>query len=201
MVAPPEVNRQMLLNGFSSRLRVLGVLVIGLACVPAVAFAQADSMTRVERTPTYDVVLSIGPAESGSMAMDSDMADQGMHVNHRLMVRINEADNGSVVSDVTPTIRITDKSTGESRDLPHVMGMSGGMGPNDFDYGQNVFLPDGTYLVTVQVAPSDTAEFRDVMVVASPAMTDPSMGHDMGASHEMGMSHDMGMPEQMSPGH
>src|SRR5438105_2543805 len=175
----------MLNSGFISTARVLGFLMVGAACLPAVAHAQADSMTRVERTPAYDVMLLIGPAQepsplmamqpdqSADMAMGhgpgmlSDQADQGMAVNHRLEVRITQATSGSVVTDVTPSIRVTDRSTGESRDLAQIMGMNTGMGAEDFRYGQNVFLPDGTYWVTVQLGRGETAQFRDVMVVAS----------------------------------
>jgi hypothetical protein len=121
-------------------------------------------LTRVERTPTYILSLAIGPAESMDMAhpASGDMAhpamgdstmmapapmdDQGMAVNHRLDVRITRADSGAIVDDVFPTIRVTDKATGESRDLPQVMGMPGMT--NDFRYGQNVWLPDGTYHIT-----------------------------------------------------
>ena len=70
-------------------------------------------------------------------------------------------------------VTVTDKATGAARDLPGVMGASGGMSGTDFHYGQNVFLPDGTYEVTVQLGPGNTAVFRDVMVMASTMM----MGH------------------------
>ena len=49
------------------------------------------------------------------------------------------------------------------------MGIYGSsMGPSDFHYGQNVFLPDGMYMVTVLIGESDAARFRDVAVMASP---------------------------------
>jgi hypothetical protein len=101
-----------------------------------------------------------------------------MAVNHALDVHITVGDTDMIVSNVTPTIRITDKTTGASRDLPNVMAMHDmAMSASDLHYGQNVFLPDGTYLVSVLVAPGDTAEFRDVMVMAEPMMVDHSMGH------------------------
>ena len=43
------------------------------------------------------------------------------------------------------------------------------MGPADFHYGQNVFLPDGVYLVTVSVGSDDTAQFRDAIGLAQSA--------------------------------
>jgi hypothetical protein len=179
----------------------LGLFALVLAGWPVAAFAQTAPMMRVERTPRYTVVLAIGPAEQvmspmdamhspagevvvtgGDMAMMSEPMDQGMAANHSVDVHIALADAMTVVMDVTPTIRITDKATGVARDLPAVMGMySSSMGPSDFHYGQNVFLPDGTYTVTVMVGESDAAQFRDVDVMAGPMMmTDHAMNTDMG---------------------
>jgi hypothetical protein len=143
-----------------------------------------------------EVMVTGGPMEnmggSGSMAggsmgeMGSSMSmnpdrDQGMGVNHHLEIHITRNDSGAVVDDVTPVIRITDKSTGESRDLPQVMGMYAVQtGPSDFHYGQNVWLPDGTYTVTAMIGP-DTAVFRDVEVMGGMQMGggggSMSMGH------------------------
>jgi hypothetical protein len=195
--------------------RALGVVVAGLVCLPAASFAQTAPAMLVERTPRYTFNLTIGPVEAmvspmdamhgmtgevvsgGSMSHDtgmmSDHMDQGMAANHHLEVHIAQSESGTVVMDVTPTIRITDKSSGESHDLQQVMGMYGAaMGMNDFHYGQNVFLPDGTYLVKILVGP-DTAEFRDVMVAASPMMADHAMGAGASMSHDTGMAHDMSM--------
>jgi hypothetical protein len=172
-----------------------------------------DSNMRVERTPAFDVVLTIGPAQAMStptmqpsastdmgtshdmsmsdnqMTMQPQHADQGMAVNHWIDVHVAQSSSGAAVSDVTPTIRIVDKSTGEAHELPSVMGMSGGMSPGDFHYGQNVFLPDGTYQISVLLGPADTAEFRDVVVAGSPMMTEPAMNSStMGTSHDMGMT-------------
>ena len=145
--------------------RALGVVAVGLLCVPAAAFAQSAPTMLVQRTSNYTLVLGIGPVETMVSPMDamhgmtgevaitgdpmshdtgmvSDHMDQGMAANHHLEVQISQTASGSVVMDVTPTIRITDKLSGTSRDLPQVMGMYGSsMGPSDFHYGRNVFLP------------------------------------------------------------
>jgi hypothetical protein len=190
--------------------RVVSLVALGFACLPVVAHAETDSTMRVEQTPAFDVVLTIGPAQAMSpmpmqsstdMGMSHDMsmgetdmtmqpqqADQGMAVNHWIDVHVAQSGSGAVVSDVTPTIRIVDKSTDEVRDLPSVMGMSGGMSHTDFHYGQNVFLPDGTYQISVLLGPGDTAQFRDVMVVSSPMMTEPDMSGAMGTGHDMHMT-------------
>jgi hypothetical protein len=191
--------------------RALGIVVAGLVCLPSATFAETAPMTLVERTPHYTLNLGIGPVQPMVSAMDanhgmsgevavnggmmshdasmmSDHMDQGMAANHHLEVHIAQADSSMVVMDVTPTIRIVDKLSGESRDLPQVMGMyDAAMGMSDFHYGQNVFLPDGTYLVKVLVGP-DAAEFRDVMVMASPMMADHPMAGDTGMSHDMTMA-------------
>jgi hypothetical protein len=158
------------------------IALAGLMCLPGAASAQMAPEIQVQRTPHYTVGLTVGAVSAtdqpADMHMMADEADQGMAVNHGLDVRITAGDTEMVVSDVTPTIRITDKTTGASRDLPNVMAMHDmAMGASDLHYGQNVFLPDGTYLVSVLVAPGDTAEFRDVMVMAEPMMGDHSMGH------------------------
>ncbi len=194
--------------------RALGIAAAWVLCLPVAASAQTAPAMMVERTPHYTLNLAIGPVESMVSSMDamhgqvgdvalnavpmshdmskqSDHMDQGMAVNHRLEVHITQADSNSVVTDVNPTIRIIDKSSGESRDLPQVMGMyDSAMGMSDFHYGQNVFLPDGTYLVKVLIGPADAAEFRDVMVAATPMMAEhpmspgASMGHDMSMTTE-----------------
>jgi hypothetical protein len=172
--------------GRVSMARALFVATAGLVCLPAAALAQMAPTSFVERTPNYTLELAIGPAEA---MMSDQMMDSGMAANHHVEVQIAHADSDTIVMDVTPIVRITDKSSSVSRELPHVMGMSGSMGLSDFHYGQNVFVPDGTYLVTVMVGPSDTAMFRDVVVAASPMMmAEPSMSHDMGMSHDMSMS-------------
>ncbi|MDQ6675177.1 MAG: hypothetical protein M3069_31325, partial [Chloroflexota bacterium] len=163
--------------------RAFGMVVAGLVCLPAATFAQTAPSMLVERTPHYTLNLAIGQVQpmvsamdamhgmSGEVPVDGSMIahdagmmsgsmDQGMAANHYLSVHIAQADSGSVVMDVTPTIRVIDKASGASRDLPQTMGMYGAsMGMRDFNYGQNVFLPDGTYVVKILVGP-DTAEFR-----------------------------------------
>jgi len=194
--------------GFMWKTRVAGLLALAIACVPAVGHAEADSVMRAERTSTFDVVLTIGPAQATAMqASDSMMSmshdasmtdnamsmqpqhtDQGMAVNHWLDVQVTQAGSGVVVRDLTPTVRILDKETGEAHDLPVVMGMAGGMNATDFHYGQNVFLPDGTYQISVLLEPAETAQFRDVVVASTPMMTEPGMNDAMGTGHDMSTS-------------
>jgi hypothetical protein len=179
------------------------VPIISLLALPFVASAETAPTLHAERTPSYTLELTIGSAEhmlspmeamtadtgevmvtGGSMTMGMGMGtsmptptmDQGRPVNHHLEVHITRNDTGGVVNDVTPTIRITEKSTGESRDLPQVIGMLGVQAdPSDFHYGQNVYLSDGTYAVAVMIG-QDTAVFRDVLVTAGTPLPDRAMG-------------------------
>jgi hypothetical protein len=184
------------------------LLVGGMLAIALPTSVSAQSMI-VQTTPTYTVILDVGPAAqmvSPSMSMSSsmmdasaevmvgmvgmpmagpessmgsssgmasDMADQGMAVNHHLEVHITNNSTGAVVNDVSPVIRIRDKSTGVSRDLSDVMAMySAQMGPSDFHYGQNVWLPDGQYDITVMLG-TQSALFQDVMVAGG---MQPMMG-------------------------
>ncbi len=129
-------------------------------------------------TPMMGSGGSMAPAPmmgGPSGTMTSGM-DQGMSANHHVEVHLMRNDTGAVVNDVTPTIRITDKATGVSRDLPQVMGMYGVLaGMSDFHYAQNVWLPDGTYSIAVMVG-SDVARFRDLIVMGGAPMSAGSMG-------------------------
>jgi len=121
---------------------------------------------------------------SGSMTMANPGTDQGMPVNHHLEVHVTQNDTGAVVNNVTPIFRVTDKLTGQSRDLPQVMAMYGVQaGQSDFHYGQNLFLPDGTYQVAVMIG-SDTGMFRDIIVTGGAPM--PSMSMAAGGSMTSG---------------
>jgi hypothetical protein len=189
------------------------IVATGLAALPMLAHAEMDSMTRVERTPAYDVALTIGPPQgmasmslhagnAANMATDHDMSmgggpnmgmqahqdDQGMAVNHWVDVHITQAGSAAVVSDVMPIIRIVDKSTGEAHDLAGVMGVNGGMSSDDVRFGQNAFLPDGTYQITVLLGPTDTAQFRDVAVTTSAMMSEPGKSQAMGAGDGTNMA-------------
>jgi hypothetical protein len=113
---------------------------------------------------------------SSNMGAVNTSMDQGMPANYHLEVQIRVTATNALVTDATPpTIRITNKSTGQFRDLTDVMGMyDSRLGMSDFHYGQNVFLPDGTYIVDVMLN-GDSGEFRDVTVAGGMPMANMSM--------------------------
>jgi len=164
----------------------------------------ADQSTQ---TTTYTMTLKVGPAEpmymSGApagttageimmpmagMAMGpmspTDM-DQGQQVNHHLEVQILTTATRAVAVNLTPRIRVSSEAmpTGQARTLDAVAPMYGVTeGPGDLHYGQNLYLADDTYTVTVAVG-NETATFQHVVVQAvggaSPTsipMGTPSMG-------------------------
>ncbi|MBV9892564.1 MAG: hypothetical protein JO020_00165 [Chloroflexi bacterium] len=137
---------------------------VGMGDMPAPGSSMAMGQSSSSSMSMGDHSMSGGTSNSGSMSNTmSDMSDMGMAVNHHLEVHITDS-SGNVVNDVSPVIRIKDKSTGVSRDLNDVMAMYDAMmGPSDFHYGQNVWLPDGQYDITVMLG-SQSALFRDVQI-------------------------------------
>ena len=95
--------------------------------------------------------------------------DQGQPVNHHLEVHIFSKSigvysaSGTEVKDIVPVVAITDHATGNSRDLADLTAC---LSASQVDYpyfGDNVYLPDGTYSATVGVA-DETAVFESVAV-------------------------------------
>jgi hypothetical protein len=137
----------------------------GRALVRAAQHHQAREREHCAQTLQAHAELSVSRDRSASEQASTGLTDTA---NHNVMVRITHADSDMIVMDVTPLIRVT----GVSHDLPQMMGMHDMS--SVFHYGQDVFLADGTYVVTVMIGESDTAQFRDVHVMASPT-TDEHM--------------------------
>jgi hypothetical protein len=120
--------------------------------------------------PSSEVMLFVVGAQtptgssSTSMGMSSTMYDQGMPANHHLSVHIVDNATGAVVNDVSPTIRLTPKTTQVTRELGQVMAAyDAQIGQSDFHYGQNVYLPDDKYDVSILFG-SEDVEFQDIPV-------------------------------------
>jgi hypothetical protein len=98
------------------------------------------------------------------MAMPQmNTTDQGQPVNHHLEVHLKDASTGNVLSSPVPTISITD-SGGNTWQVSNVVPMyDPSVGQSDLHFGNNVYLPDGTYTVTVMVGP-EIATFANVTV-------------------------------------
>jgi hypothetical protein len=198
---------------------LIAVAALGLAGLPSAIFAgQQPSMSQgeiqqVQTTPSYKVELDIGPAAmmqmqgmgggSGELMVAMPgmpmpamaTTDTGQPVNHHLEVHIYDGSTGAVVSNIMPSISITD-STGASRSLNGVMAMyDPTVGQSDFHFGNNVYLADGTYTITATVG-QETAQFSQV-AVSGGANLPPDASSSMGSSGSMGSSNSMGSSGSM----
>ena len=184
---------------------LLAILVFGLACYGSepTATNQPTPTTQPTATPHRTPVPGVDQAitETASfrvevwtgpllmmMMMTSfpimSTMDQQLPVNHHLEVHIFDRSSGAKLTDVVPTVRITDQATGASRDLAnsHETGASQGVSfvtacqiskhrEVEPHFGDNLYLPDGTYTITVIVG-EETAVSENIVVKAagSPAM-------------------------------
>ena len=178
-----------------SRFISISLLVLFLGLIPALAFAAVGD--NIQETASFKMTLRVGAVETmlmpdqakgatagevmaqmPGMPMPSmSMTDLGHPVNHHLEVQIVNKANGHVVTDQLPVITVTDQKTGASRPLTAVMAMYGvTAGQSDWHFGNNIFLADGTYTITVALG-SETATFKNVTVGApanAGAATTPS---------------------------
>jgi len=96
--------------------------------------------------------------------------DQGQLANHRLQINIADPVLGVLPVDAMPTINIMIRNltTAESRTLTNVAPTNDVLGgPSAWNFGNNLYLPDGIYEVTVEVN-GERANFPHV-VVSNPA--------------------------------
>ena len=88
------------------------------------------------------------------------ITDEGQPVNRHLEVHIFDRNSGAQVKDLTPKVTITNQATGVSRGLPNVTAC---LESNHLEvephFGDNLYLPDGQYGVTVEVG-NETAVFE-----------------------------------------
>lgn len=116
------------------------------------------------------MVMMPGMSMDTMMAMMS-MTDQGQPVNHHVEAHIYDKATGVVISDVMPTISIMNQATNSSRDLQSLMAMYDvTVGTSDLHFGDNVYLPNGIYTITVTIG-QENAVFKDVQVTGGASST------------------------------
>ncbi|MDQ2783863.1 MAG: twin-arginine translocation signal domain-containing protein [Chloroflexota bacterium] len=150
----------------------------------AASAVAASPIAMTQTTASYKIVLGIGPVEtmltpdqakgatSGEvmaqmpgMAMPTMMmTDQGQPVNHHLEVHITNTATGALIKDQMPMITITDP-LGKSRTLDSMAMYGVAEGVSDWHFGNSVYLPNGTYTISVQVG-NEQAVFKSLMVTA-----------------------------------
>jgi len=136
---------------------------VTLGIAPAMQMAMAGS-DQATAAPMVMVPMPDTGMSMGSMAMTMSAMDDGQPVNHHLGVHIHDATTGALITNIMPTISIANEGTGETRTLGDVVPMYGmPAGPSDLHFGNNAYLPDGTYTVTVGVG-QETAVFAHVSV-------------------------------------
>ena len=142
---------------------------------PPASMAPTQGAEQTAKTASYRIQVLTGPLvmEAAMMRMSGIMSttDQGQPVNRHLEVHIFDISTGAVRKDVVPTVRITDQATGTTRQLADVHAAGAAQGgayvmaciisehrPEDRHFGDNVYLPDGSHTVTVEVD-GETAAF------------------------------------------
>jgi len=167
--------------------KLLSLLALTLCLVMVTAVAASPNVVP-QATASYTIVLGIGPVETmlmpdqvkgatsgevmapmpGMPMPTMMMTDHGQPVNHHLEVHIANKATGAVVMDRMPMITIID-SMGISRALDS-MAMYGVMeGVSDWHFGNNVYLGDGTYTISVQVGNEQTV-FKGLAVTSEATM-------------------------------
>ncbi|MFQ5968114.1 MAG: hypothetical protein ACE5MI_10970 [Acidimicrobiia bacterium] len=127
-------------------------------------------------TASYRILVRTGPAVELEVMMEGatmTFVDQGQPVNHHLEVHVFDKSSGAEIKDLVPTVGITDPATGTFREFaaePHASGeipyvtacLLTNHRVREPHFGDNLYLADGTYTVSVTVG-DETAE-TDVSV-------------------------------------
>lgn len=166
---------------------VLVVLLLGgLACSKSEPTESPKPSTEwtdyTTQTESYQVVLRTGPTVTLEVMMEGatmTTVDGGQMVNHHLEVHIFDKSSGSEIKVVVPTVNITALATGDpkefavdlhpSREIPYVKAcLLANHRVTEPHFGDNLYLGDGTYTVTVRLG-DETAVFENVVMKAAGA--------------------------------
>jgi hypothetical protein len=180
----------------------LGVLLVSLAAGPA--YAAPGETEQTQTTAHYKITLTFGgtatmlTAEQAAGAKEGEvmvaqpgmampampMTDGGQPINHHLEIAVVDKASGAVITDQLPVITLKNDTTGATRTLDPVMAMYDvQVGKADIHFGNNLYLPDGTYTITA-VVNGETATFAPLTVGAGSPMsggTMPATGMPAGA--------------------
>ena len=97
------------------------------------------------------------------------MTDNGHAVTAHLELHIRDRSTGKVITNVVPTITIRIDATGASEKLTSVVPMYDvAVGTSDYHFGNNVYLPAGTYTITT-IVNGQAATFAGVKVESTTA--------------------------------
>lgn len=114
-------------------------------------------------TSSYRIKIRIGPKVTMA-ATSMTTVDQRRPVNRHLEVHIFDKKSGAEVKTVVPAVRITNQGSGTSRGLPNVKAcLVSKHRETEPHFGDNLYLANGTYTVTVSVG-KEIAIFRNLVV-------------------------------------
>lgn len=171
----------------------LGALLVSLAAGPA--YAAPGETEQTQTTAHYTITLTFGGtasmltpeqaagAKEGEVMVDMpgmampamSMTDQGQPINHHLEIAVVDKASGAVITDQLPVITLKNDTTGATRTLDPVMAMYDvQVGKADTHFGNNLYLPDGTYTITA-VVHGETATFAPLTVGAGSPMSGGTM--------------------------
>jgi hypothetical protein len=144
---------------------MLALTLLAVFSMPAFAMNMSNAVTMTKVSGPYRIELQLLPAEPffTKAQYEKEHPKDGMlvvggatplapdapsHPNHHLIVHVFDKATGKAVTTATVTITYASAS-GPARDLPIVEMQAIGKGPQSTHYGNNVYLTDGTYTVTV----------------------------------------------------
>ncbi|HTV92365.1 MAG TPA: hypothetical protein VMG98_06580 [Verrucomicrobiae bacterium] len=170
-----------MITRFTGFLSALALAAIAAGALPAAAMNMGSGVTMTKVAGPYKLVLQLLPAEpfytqdqyakehpkDGMLVVGGATPvapDAPSHPNHHLIVHVYDAATGKADTNATVTITYASAS-GASHRLPIVEMQAIGKGPQSTHYGNNLYLPDGNYTVTV-TANGNTATFA-VMAMSS----------------------------------
>lgn len=172
-----------------TRYRCLAAVILVLLLVGSTACGQPGPAETAEpsewssyeaETTSYRIKLWIGPKVTLPMTRPEwtmTEEDGGRMANHHVEVHVFDRSTSSEVRKLVPAVSITDESTGETRQLAAKKHPSGEVPYMEAcrltnhrntvpHFGDNLYLPDGTYTITVGVG-DDTALFQDIVVATA----------------------------------
>lgn len=145
---------------------LVGIALGAMVSLTGTATLAAGNVIKEQKTAgPYKLVLQIGPAEvEKAMADGMEMGEKatchmpvkGHHsagvntCNRHVEVHVYRAKDGSIVHVAKVTMTFRNVRTHKVTPVP-VMSMMGSEGSSDFHFGNNIALPAGTYILTVNV--------------------------------------------------
>jgi hypothetical protein len=117
-------------------------------------------------TTSYTIKIRIGPKVSMAMSSAMTVTDRGKPVNRHMEVHIFSRRSGAEIKDVVPIVKVTAPDS-SSRQLSNITACRVTRHrETEPHFGDNVYLPNGTYTITVTVG-IETAVFRNVGLKAT----------------------------------